>query len=340
MQGLQNLGSTCAVNSLIQIICRTSHLRNIILNTKMQPNTLSNELKEILDMMHNKGHSLCPRKFVKQLYQHLDVFRLGEQIDIGELWMFLFDKLASEQEICIDVPRHQTISLDNLQIIDNESLSTSKDLIIHCDQTIAKMNNNKTSKWLESSQGIMLGIIQCDKCNHTLYNFEPFISIPLDIPEDFEETSPPSPPSISVMFRNYLKPQKCNGDWKCDKCNEMTDYTKLMKLWKMPQVLTFIIKRFTTISMKNNKPIHINKNMYIKTGSILCDPSSQISYTCSSFALHFGNLQGGHYCCVCKVDDKNIFYDDLNISVLDTDVVEKQHANNRDAYMIVYSSCV
>lgn len=336
MQGLQNLGSTCAVNSLIQIICRTTHLRNIILNTEMIPSTLSNELKEILDMMHNKGHSLSPKKFVKHLYQHLDVFRLGEQIDIGELWMFLFDKLATEQEKPIIISEFQQIVLDNLQIIDNEALSKSEELILHCRQTVTKMNNNKTSQWLESCQGIMLGIIQCDKCNHTLYNFEPFISIPLDIPEEYNEKSPPS---ISVMFRNYLKPQKCKGDWKCEKCNEMTDYTKLMKIWKMPPVLTFIIKRFTNMAIKNNNPININKKMCIKMGSILCDPMSEISYKCTSFALHFGNLQGGHYCCVCDIGDKYVFYDDLNISVLDSNIIEKQHTYNRDAYMIVYSSC-
>lgn len=335
MQGLQNLGSTCAVNSLIQIICRTEHLRKIILNTEMQSNTLSSELKEILDMMHNKGHSLCPRKFVKHLYQHLNVFTLGEQIDIGELWMFLFDKLASEQEILIEVPHFQTNSLEKLQIIDNRSLSNCPELIEHCNQTMSRMNNNKTSKWLESSQGIILGIIRCEKCNHTLYNFEPFISISLDIPDDSSNTTPSS---VSTMFRNYLKTQNCKGDWKCENCNEFTDYTKSMKLWKMPPVLIFIIKRFLNATIKNNEPININKNMYIKSGSILCDPLSEVSYACSSIALHFGSLNGGHYCCLSNVDDKHIFYDDLNMSVLNAEMAEKQYGSNRDAYMLVYSS--
>ena len=32
MQGIENLGSTCAINSLIQVISRNDILRNIILN--------------------------------------------------------------------------------------------------------------------------------------------------------------------------------------------------------------------------------------------------------------------------------------------------------------------
>jgi hypothetical protein len=55
MQGLDNLGSTCAINSLIQIICRTDNLRNIILNSNIEENTLTNHLKEILDIMYNQN---------------------------------------------------------------------------------------------------------------------------------------------------------------------------------------------------------------------------------------------------------------------------------------------
>ena len=45
MQGLQNLGNTCAINTLIQIICRNAFLRNSILNQAVANNTLEIELK-------------------------------------------------------------------------------------------------------------------------------------------------------------------------------------------------------------------------------------------------------------------------------------------------------
>jgi len=47
MQGLENLGLTCAANSLIQMMCRNNNIRNIILEDNIPHNTLSHELKEI-----------------------------------------------------------------------------------------------------------------------------------------------------------------------------------------------------------------------------------------------------------------------------------------------------
>ena len=140
MQGLQNLGSTCAVNSLIQIICRTQKLRDTILLSDLPPEAeLANELKEILTLLHIEGKSLIPRKFMNTLYNAFEgIFRKGEQIDIGELWIFLFDKIATE------------LSIKN----DSEYILSQIKLRDECNIIMRKFNNNKTSKWLESSQGI------------------------------------------------------------------------------------------------------------------------------------------------------------------------------------------
>ena len=71
-----------------------------------------------------------------------------------------------------------------------------------------------------------LNILKCNKCQTTLFNFEPFISIPLDIITE-------KVPTITSMLRNFLKIQEHNGDWKCEKCNEYHSYTKTIKLWKL-----------------------------------------------------------------------------------------------------------
>jgi ubiquitin C-terminal hydrolase len=315
MQGLQNLGSTCAINSLLQIICRTKQLRDSILEYDIPDNTIAFELKEILDLMHNKNHSLSPKKFIRHLYQHFDgIFRLGEQLDIGELWMFLFDKIHSEISKDIIIPTY----------IDNDI--SKEHLINKCNETVSKLNNNKTSKWLESSQGIILNIIHCKKCGKQLHNFEPFTSIPLDIVEDDNINS------LAEMFRNFLKSQEGCGDWKCENCNDYTNYTKIIKLWKLPPVLIFIIKRFINVQMKNIKPISINQTLSIKTNE------ENNNYTCTSMALHYGGISGGHYCAICKVNDNDyILYDDLNYTVLNYDNINNIYSKNRDAYMIVYT---
>jgi ubiquitin C-terminal hydrolase len=334
MQGLQNLGSTCAVNSLIQIICRTTYLRNVILNGDIPDGTLSSELKEILDMMHNKNHSLSPNKFITHLYNHFSgIFQRGEQIDVGELWMFLFDKLATElahnivNELIVIADNDITINIDTL---DNLVLATNTALQQKCQLTMNRFNNNKTSVWLDTSQGILLSIIKCNECDDVNYIFEPFISIPLDITND--ETC-----SVASMFRNYLKSQQCGGDRKCDKCNKYTEYTKSLKIWKMPDVLVFIIKRFSDMNTKNQTPVSINQTLCIKKGSILTDIMQNYTYECTSIALHFGSMFGGHYCAICKVDNKYVLYDDLNVNQISDEQMNKTFERSSDAYMLIYT---
>ena len=333
MQGLENLGSTCAINSLIQIICRTTYLRNIILNDNIPLNTLSHELKEILDLMHNKNHSLSPKRFINRLYNHMNgIFNIGEQIDISELWMFLYDKLAIELGKSQSILQPMTLDPE-ICIEDNVSLSLCKPLHDYCDYVLRKMNNNKTSEWLKSSQGIFLNMVKCDNCNHINYNFEPFISIPLDIPETSS-----SLPSVANMLRNYLQVQKLHGDWKCDKCKTFSHYSKAVKLWKLPRVLIFTIQRFLNTAKKNIKPICVNKTLCVKTNSVISNMENDMVYVCSSFAMHYGNLFGGHYTAICKNDDKYILYDDINISQLNKCNIDRLYENNKDVYMIIYTS--
>ena len=52
MEGIDNLGGTCAINSILQIIIRNNHLRSIILNSLAPQNSFTNELKEIIDLIH------------------------------------------------------------------------------------------------------------------------------------------------------------------------------------------------------------------------------------------------------------------------------------------------
>ena len=333
MQGLENLGSTCAINSLIQIICRTSDLRNILLDDNIPQNTLSSELKEILDMMHNKNHSLSPKKFINSVYRFLEgIFRRGEQIDIVELWMFIYNKIAEELGKPLEsiVPKNHVLD-DNINITDTFSLSQCKQLAIHCDSVIQNMNEYKTSLWQDTNQGIFLGILKCKKCSKYIYNFEPFINISLDFCEDNGVES------LASMFRNYLKEHTHAGDWKCEHCNEKTPYTKSLKIWKLPKVIIFTINRFKNAMQKNTKPININKTLCVKKGSVVTNMKEDVTYKATSFGMHYGNLFGGHYCAVCNVDDKYVFYDDLNISIVNKENEKKIYQNNRDAYMIVYS---
>lgn len=325
MQGLQNLGNTCAINTLIQIICRNNFLRKSILDVAISNNTLAIELKEILNIMHNDKNSLSPNKFVKNLFDKLKVFNFGEQLDLTELWLLLFEKISDEISDYIPKIEHKKY-FDNLNINDNR-------IHLKANYIINNFNNNKSCMWLQNVQGVILNIIECTECNNSSYNFEPFTAIQLDLPKESDVTI-----SLTSLFRNYLKHTTNKDEWICEKCKKCTKYKKLLKLWKVPNVLVFFLKRYNNIGKKNNKSVDINEKINIKKGCILSDNDLEVSYNIKSIGCHIGNLDGGHYYAICKneSDDNFAMYDDLNIKVFNNGNTNFLK-NNDKCYMIVYS---
>lgn len=351
MQGIENLGSTCAINSLIQIIARNDILRTIILNKSVADAnagaTISGQLNEIIDLMYVKNNSIVPRKFIHTLYSIFkDIFYHGEQIDIGELWTFLSDKIAEEIEpsVGIQATRSKFVFEDCLtQGVIYKDDADFHNAFMNCKLLKKKYEyyyhkfNTKISVWQESTQGFYLNTTRCVHCDSTFYNFEPFTSLNLDIPANPTQPQPPlPPPKISEMISNSLKEEIIHDDWFCSTCRKNTAYKKSTKLWKLPDVLVIIVKRFINTREKNDTPIAINDYLNFNKGSILSN-KKDVVYTFSSVALHFGSLNGGHYSAVCNTPDGTILYDDRHVVKID-DIKNANAANvNANAYMVVYT---
>lgn len=337
MQGLENIGATCAINSLVQIICRNNHLRETILSYDMKEDTFTSNLKEILVLMHEKDKSLIPRKFVKKVFKTFEgTFRYGEQLDIYELWIYLSDAITNEvndnAEYYNAINEHENTSdkLTNGVVINNDSdfnriLLNSNKLKEKFDYYNVKLNNNKLSKWQSLIQGFYLNIIRCTKCNNTLYNFESFITLNLNITDK----------NLSVvdMIKQIYKEEVNCDDWVCGKCNEKTKYIKQTKLWSLPKVIFIVINRFSDIFRKNTESININDVLQFNEGAILSSPNCKKIYSLSSIAMHIGNLNSGHYMAICNNNTDNyLLYNDLDVKE-----ITNFKTNNNAAYMIIYS---
>lgn len=310
MGGLANVGSTCAVNSLIQMLCNDDDIRKLIINNKKDDKnslSLSKEIGEVFDLLHNQNKSLRPKKLIFKIYKEFsDFFRLGEQLDICELWMCIHQKISQEHGDTINVEKCIEPKFND---IDN--------LIPYCNYIISKHNDFKISEWSNITQGILMNYIKCEQCNEIIYNFEPFILLPLDIGKNN---------NIASMIGEFIKPYCSQGDWKCEKCNEYTKYIKINQIWKFPKKLILMIKRFDEKLDKNCTEIDINQELNIKI------TNKQINYNLSSLAVHYGNMNNGHYVSLCKINNQLKLFDDLKIFNIKDDFLQK----NKEAYLVWY----
>lgn len=310
MEGIDNLGGTCAINSMLQIIIRNNNLRSIILNSLAPPNTLTNELKEIIDLIYNENKSITPNKFINYFFETFKgIFNRFEQIDINELWLYLYNKIFEET------------SVNSKPIMYISSIHDKHDYDIYI------YNNKKTCELTRNVQGSFINIIECSNCKHKSYLFEPFITMSLDIEENQS--------IANLIIKSLTQELREADDWKCERCNEKCSYIKMKKIWKLPKTLFISLNRFNETFEKNNLNIYINNIINFNKDSIETANTNQI-YNLQGLGLHYGNLLGGHYIALCKLTNNYYLYNDNNVIKYKKDDIHEQLKSNNSAYMIVY----
>lgn len=311
MEGINNLGATCAINSFIQLICRCDKLRSLILNSNTDENSFTSELKEIIDLMHNQNKSINPNKFINAFFRIFKgIFNPFEQIDINELLFYIYQKINEETSEEIKNP------IKNITNIYQEH-----------DAKIAIYNNNKISPISLLVEGSYINIIICNNCSNKSYSFEPFINMTLDIVENKSIADL----IIMSMDNEYRE----SDEWKCDKCNNNCSYIKTKKIWKMPKTLFITLNRFKDIYKKNLSQVFINDTLNFNNGSVLTDKGNNI-YELSGLSLHYGSLNGGHYMAICKNMDEYYLYDDIKVSKINKEYL-KHEINSSSVYLLLYN---
>jgi ubiquitin C-terminal hydrolase len=310
MEGIDNLGGTCAINSILQIIIRNNYLRTIILELSAPANSFTNELKEIIDLIHNQKKSITPHKFINFFFETFKgIFNKYEEIDINELWLFIYNKIF--EETSIKTPPLPYIS----SIYDKHN----HDIYLH--------NDKKTCELTTLVQGSFVNIIECNNCKNRSYSFEPFISMSLDI---FENQ-----PIANLIINSLIEELREADDWKCEKCNKKCSYIKMKRIWKLPKILFISLNRFNETFQKNNSNIYINPILNFNVETIETAKKNQI-YNIKSLGIHYGNLSGGHYISLCNVDEEFYLYNDNIVNKLRKEDVYEQLTNNNSGYLLVY----
>jgi ubiquitin C-terminal hydrolase len=281
MEGLANLGATCAINSLIQMLYRNDRFKQLILSSTVPEKTITFELKDLFHALDTYKNSISPNRFIVNFYNVFNgIFRRNEEIDICELFLFLIQKIHEDMAFDINVKKECS----------NVYEEHNYNIAIH--------NSFKYSNIYKLFQGSHMHTIQCMTCYHTTKTFEPFIMISLDIQPNL---------TITELLDNYYTTEtRIKDDWICEKCKLRSSYNKTTSIWKFPEILFISLNRFKDMTTKNIELVDVNTTISLNK-----------IYNLHSIGFHHGILNAGHYNSVCRNTNNNfIFYDDNNASVV------------------------
>jgi ubiquitin C-terminal hydrolase len=279
MEGLTNLGSTCAINSLLQILYRNDKFKKLILASSTPENTITYELKDLFITLDTHKNNITPIRFINNFYLIFNkTFTKFEQIDICELFIYIVQKIHDETCVSINVP--------------NQNFSN---IYEEHNYKIAVHNNFKYSDIYKLVQGSHMHYIQCLNCDNITRTFEPFIIIPLDTKDNY---------SIANLMNNYYATElRTDDNWICNKCKQKSNYNKGTSIWKYPEILFVSLNRFKDLINKNTDLINVDMKLFLNKIYIL-----------HSIGFHHGSLQSGHYNAICRnINNGYIYYDDNNV---------------------------
>lgn len=112
---------------------------------------------------------------------------------------------------------------------------------------------------------------------------------------------------LSVCLKEFCKTQKLDlsDNWRCPRCKDFREGKQHMDLWRLPDLLTFHIKRFNCSARWREKiTTKVNFPLTGLDMSEWCHPESPSTesnvYDLIGVMNHYGGMTGGHYVAMCK----------------------------------------
>ena len=284
VQGLNNIGNTCFMNSVLQLIFRcsafTKYMINILNNDKLQSKQLKSYSITLKDYYNPKVTSLEPTVIKRFIADTLPEFVGFMQHDAHEFLIHILDvldeSLKSEKE-----------SLGNLSSITPDNI-------------ISKLFDCKLYSEIKSLESESKTLIK-----------EPDRIVALPIPEKEN-------PTLNDCIQLYCQSEKLDGDnkWFDEKNNKKVVAEKNIKICNCPKYFLITFKRY---KVNGNQLYKLNTKIDIP----LEWKYSKYTYRCRGFIVQSGGLSGGHYIAFVKQDDKWYCCNDSNVSTVNDEQIKQ-----------------
>ncbi|KAG2333289.1 hypothetical protein Bca52824_004469 [Brassica carinata] len=300
--GLENLGNTCYLNSVLQCLTYTEPLAAYLQDVGHEKRchvagfcALCAMQKHVRNALQATGKILAPKYLVSNLRCVSRNFRNCRQEDAHEYMVNLLECMHK-----CSLPSG----------VSSESSDAYRSSLVH-----------------KIFGGSLRSRVKCAQCSHSSDKFDPFLDLSLDISKA---------DSLQRALTRFTAVELLDDGakvYQCERCKQKVKATKELTVFKAPYVLTVHLKRFEAHrSEKIDKKVEFASAVDMKP--FVSGPcEGNLKYTLYGVLVHYGrSIHSGHYACFVRTSS-GMWYSLDDNRVLQ---VSEKTVFNQKAYMLFY----
>jgi len=308
--GLQNIGNSCYLNSVIQCLLHCDPIRDYFVKGrfKSEINSRSKTKGKCADATSSlfedllNGRTSSPSSVKSAVNRFSGLFRGTSQEDAQEFLRWYLEALHEDVQKVTSKPR-----------ITKEAESAR--------EAWSQYTSRENSHIVDLCVGQLRSSLTCSHCGYVSNVWDPFwdLSVPL----------PSGARNVEDCLEEFRKEETLDGSEKpkCEKCKERRRMKKKFDVEKAPRVLAIHLKRFgDSLGYSRSK---ITRNISFQQDFRLGGRGYELRAVCN----HSGGVGGGHYIAYGKTDAGWFEYNDSHVSK-----ISESQLVSPNAYLLFYTA--
>jgi ubiquitin carboxyl-terminal hydrolase 2/21 len=341
LTGLQNLGNTCFMNSVLQCLSNTKPLLQFCLkenlpelyntsSTSVMKGALMREYANLINKMwtSSDGHSIVsPSSFKNTVGRFAPRFVGYAQQDSQEFLRYLLQGLHEDVN---RVQRKPTpIKIDEKA----EEQMNEKDRAKLSWERCLRYDNSDIA---DIFTGQLKSTLECTHCQYQSITFDMFWDLSIPLPRNKSSCS------VQECIQLFMSKEELDGNEKpmCAKCKQKRRCMKKFSIQKCPLILVLHLKRFSQARSRSK----LNTDVDFPINNLKLDDLTDVmsksyegpipTYNLIGISNHSGTVYSGHYIAQCKHPFTQQWHEFNDASVYSLN--EKSRIISSNAYVLFY----